>query len=204
MPNPHDKLLAAAAKEILGPLGFRRKGRSRVWMADQGWWLIVVEFQPSGWAKGSYLNVAAHWLWLEQDFLSFDYGGRVEAFTGYVSERQFEPEAIRLAQAARHEATGIGQTFHSIEAVAAVLIAVESGLPEQARGSWSAYHAGMAAGLSGSTADAAALFKSVQDERVRPAVARVEKLLADPAEFKAEAEKLITAHRQALGLSPSL
>jgi hypothetical protein len=43
----------------------------------------VVEFPPSGWAKGSYLNVAAHWLWIEQDYLSFDYLGRREPFIEY-------------------------------------------------------------------------------------------------------------------------
>ena len=204
MPNQHDKLLAAAAKEILGPLGFHRKGRSRIWIADQGWWLNVVEFQPSGWAKGSYLNVAAHWLWIEKDYLSFDYGGRVEPFSEYVSDAQFESEAIRLAQTAAHEANGIGQTFHSIEAAAAVLLAEEGHLPERAKGSWSAYHAGIAAGLSGNTADAAALFGSVRDDRVRPAVAQVAKLLAHPVEFKRKVEMLMTAHRHALGLAPTL
>jgi hypothetical protein len=204
MPNPHDRLLAAAAKEILGPLGFRRNGRSRIWIADQGWWLKVVEFQPSGWARGSYLNVAAHWLWTEQDHLSFDYGGRTEPFSEYVSDAQFEVEAVRLAQAAALQADRIGQTVHSIEAAATVLRAEESNLPERARGSWSAYHAGMAAGLSGSTADAATLFQSVRDERVRPAVARVNKLLANPFEFRQEAEMLMAAHRNALGLAPAL
>ena len=203
MANPHDKLLAAAAKQRLGPLGFRRQRRSRIWIADQGWWLKVVEFQPSGWAKGSFLNVAAHWLWSGQDFLSFDYGGRVEPFSQYVSDAQFQSEATRLARAAAHEANQLGQIFHSIEAVATVLLAKEGNILERLKGGWSAYHAGMAAGLSGNTADAAALFQSVRDERVRPAVARMEKLLGDPGKFLQEAEMLMTAHRHALGLAPA-
>ena len=28
---------------MLGPLGLRQKGRSRVWLDDHGWWLIAVE-----------------------------------------------------------------------------------------------------------------------------------------------------------------
>ncbi|WP_076073228.1 hypothetical protein [Sphingomonas montana] len=200
MPNPHDTLLAAAARQILGPLGFRRKGRSRIWMADHGSRLTIVEFQPSGWAKGSYLNVAAHWLWVEQDHLSFDYGGRVETFVDYVSDTQFGPEAIRLAQAAADEATLLDQTFRSPDDVARVLVARERALPKAARGSWSAYHAGMAAEMAGRTADATALFQSVQDPRVQPAVARVSTLLADPAGFRTEVEQLITAHRHTLGL----
>jgi hypothetical protein len=40
-----------------------RKGRSRVWFDDQGWWIGVVEFQPSSWSRGTYLNVGVSWLW---------------------------------------------------------------------------------------------------------------------------------------------
>ena len=39
-------------------MGFWRKGRSRMWLADRDFWLGVVEFQPSGFRKGTYLNVA--------------------------------------------------------------------------------------------------------------------------------------------------
>ncbi len=61
--NEHGRIIAAVAKSALAPLGFRRKGASRVWLADHGFWLDVVEFQPSGFSKGSYCNVAVHWLW---------------------------------------------------------------------------------------------------------------------------------------------
>ncbi|MCF6113361.1 hypothetical protein [Mesorhizobium muleiense] len=202
MTNRHDKLIAGAAKKILAPLGFRRKGRSRVWLLDHNWWLTVVEFQPSGWAKGSGLNVAAHWLWIEQDHLSFDYFKRSEPFIEYSSDAQFEPEVTRLAQSAAQEANRLDQTFTSIEATATVLAIEERGLPEQAQGSWSAYDAGMAMALSGRTDDAAALFNSVRDERVRPAVARVEKLLSDPVEFRREADNLVAVHRKGLCLAP--
>jgi hypothetical protein len=202
MINRHDKLIAGAAKKILAPLGFSRKGRSRVWLWDHGWWVTVVEFQPSGWAKGSGLNVAAHWLWIEQDHLSFDYFKRSEPFIEYSSDAQFEPEATRLADSAAHEANRLDQTFTSNEAAAAVLAAEERELSYKLQGSWSAYDAGMAMALSGQTDEAAALFKSVRDERVRPAVARVEKLLSDPVEFRREADNLIAAHRNVLGLAP--
>lgn len=202
MPNPHDKLIASAAKEILGPLGFRRKGRSRIWIKDHGWWLSIVEFQPSSWAKGSYLNVAAHWLWTEQDYISFDHGGRIDSFVEYTSDAQFHFEAIRFAKAAAEKSGELEQTFDSIEAAAAVLAAKERALPEEARGSWPAYHAGMAVGLSGGAADAADLFNSIRDERVRPAVVRVNDSLADPGTFRRTADVLIAEHRKALGFEP--
>jgi hypothetical protein len=51
--NEHGRLIAAAAKAALAPLGCVRKGQSRVWYSDQRYWVIAVEFQPSGWSKGS-------------------------------------------------------------------------------------------------------------------------------------------------------
>ncbi len=71
----HNAVLRTAARAALLPLGLIQRGRSRVWLDDRGWFLIVVEFQPSSWSKGSYLNVAAMWLWRDKDYLSFDYGG---------------------------------------------------------------------------------------------------------------------------------
>jgi hypothetical protein len=55
--DEHARLIATAAKAALQPLGFVRRGRSRFWFADQGFWIIFAEFQPSGWSKGSYLNM---------------------------------------------------------------------------------------------------------------------------------------------------
>lgn len=75
--SAHSRLITAATRTHLRPLGCVQKGRSRVWLDDQGWWVGMVEFQPSSWSKGSYLNVGACFLWNEKDFLSFDAGHRV-------------------------------------------------------------------------------------------------------------------------------
>lgn len=199
MIDPHNKLISEAASEVLAPLGFRRMGRSRTWLLDHGWWLVVAEFQPSAWAKGSGLNVSAHWLWIDQAHLSFDFFEYSQAFIEYASDAQFRTVATRMAQSAAQEASRLHRIFSSIEATASVLAAKER---ELLQGSWSAYSAGMAMALSGQTDLAAALFKSVRDDRVRPAVARVEKFLSDPVEFRREADNLIAAHRNALGLAP--
>src|SRR6185437_1293682 len=74
----HTKLLNQAAQEILVPLGLMQRGPSRMWFHDHGWWLVVVSFESSSWSKGSYLDVAAMWLWDRKDYVSFDVGGRVE------------------------------------------------------------------------------------------------------------------------------
>lgn len=59
----HNKIIRRAAGEVLKPLGLFQVGQSRLWIDDNGWFLTLVEFQPSGFSKGSYLNVALHFLW---------------------------------------------------------------------------------------------------------------------------------------------
>ncbi len=70
--GPADKLIANAAKTALAPLGLVRKRRSRTWIDDHGWWLINVEFQPSSYAKGCYLNIGTQHLWVTRGYLCLD------------------------------------------------------------------------------------------------------------------------------------
>src|SRR5205809_345161 len=93
-------MLADAARKTLVPLGFWRKERSRVWLADRDFWLAVVEFQPSGFSKGTYLHVAAHWLWHALPGVrSFDYLSVCQGrFSEFVRAQQFVPAAERLAE----------------------------------------------------------------------------------------------------------
>lgn len=211
MPGTHDKIIASAAKVTLQPLGFRRKGQSRLWLADHGWWLAVVEFQPGGFQKGSYLNVAAHWLWSENGYISFDFGSgaewgsRVAGFEEYESDDQFRSAAVRLADTAALEAEHLARRFPSIEAAAELLSGRESRLSSIHTGSWSTYHAGVAAGLAGRGTDAGAMLSSVTDERVKGAAERFIEVLGDSAQFKALGSSLVALQRQALrmpALSP--
>ena len=41
--QPHEKIIADTAKRILVPEGLFRKGSSRVWMEDHGFFVIQVE-----------------------------------------------------------------------------------------------------------------------------------------------------------------
>jgi hypothetical protein len=79
----HNKIINAVAKEILQPLGLFQKGQSRTWIDDNGWFFIVVEFQPSGFDKGSYLNVGVNYLWRLCDYFAFNYGDREGHFVKY-------------------------------------------------------------------------------------------------------------------------
>lgn len=98
----HNKILNQAARTVLKPFGLFQKGQSRTWIDDNGWFLILVEFQPSNWNKGSYLNVAIHFLWQQQDYMSFDYGGREGSFIQFTGdEKKFYDEVVSLAEKAK-------------------------------------------------------------------------------------------------------
>jgi hypothetical protein len=124
--HPHTKLLSEAARQLLRPLGLIQKGRSRTWLDDRGWWLGVVEFQPSSWSRGSYLNVGVNWLWTPKDDLSYDFGGRLGVpgdggYVEYKSDEQFWPLAVKLATIACDDVRRLRELFPTIEAAAAVL-----------------------------------------------------------------------------------
>lgn len=203
MAGTHDKIIARTAKATLGPLGFQRKGRSRTWVADHGWWATIVEFQPSSWSKGSYLNVAAHWLWSTGNYVSFNYAERVKEHVEYVSDAQFTEAAYLLAKQAEDEALRLSDLFDSLLATATVLLNEERKLTS---GGWMAYHAGIAAGLEGLRGDADDMFARVingyapPDSLLTQGAARMAGLLDDPRSFRDEVTSLIVQHRAALRL----
>jgi len=162
----HSKIIARVAKETLAPLGLFQKGSSRTWIDDRGWWIVVIEFQPSGFGKGSYLNVGAMWLWHEEDHFTFDFGNdvgcRIASFVGYVDEKQFTREAMRLAYLAKDELLKLRSKLVSIHDAARYL-------PSKAArddSAWTKLSAAIALGYVGKTFRARWLFKSI--ERKKP------------------------------------
>lgn len=203
MAGPHDKIIANAAKAELGQLDFQRKGRSRTWIADHGWWVTVVEYQPSAWSRGCYLNVAAHWLWSSSKHLSFDFGGRVEEHIQYLSDAQFTDAAMLLSKQAASEALRLSSQFGSLSTTAAILLAEERKMNS---GGWMAYHAGLAAGLTGFVDDAKAMFARVANGFAPPNSLLVQSarhlapMVHNPERLHDEANSLIAAHRTVLRL----
>lgn len=158
----HSTILNRAAKSALTPLGFKQKGRSRVWLADRGYWLSVIEFQPSGFSRGSYLNTSAHWLWQPSDALSFDYRlpDCKRPFISFHDQQQFEPLASGLAALAVSEATRLDERLSSLENVAQLLVERHeqiAGMPQHHGPEWDALHAAMATGALGRSQAASAL-----------------------------------------------
>lgn len=159
----HNRIIMLAAKSALGSIGCLQKGRSRVWLDDHGWWLGVVEFQPSSWVKGSYLNVAATFLWRASGVLSFDCAvddnSRKQSFHEFEEAERFEQIAQRLSELAATEVKRLRSQFCSIQAAAAVLGRLP-GSPVYCH-----YHAAVAAALAGDLITAEAQFARLAKER---------------------------------------
>jgi hypothetical protein len=206
--DSHGRIIATAAKAALTPLGFRRKGRSRVWRADRGFWLSVVEFQPSGFCKGSYLNVSVHWLWGPQDFVSMDYiDAERRTFIEFGDDEQFKPLAEQQAASAAEASAAFRARFSTIEDTAVALASDAQTFTRLSGrdGGWPDVHAGIALGLTGDRSAArgflrAAIkgFDSAPD--LSEPLARFEALLDEPVRFRAAVEARINRKRESLGL----
>lgn len=77
----HNKIINDIAKRILKPAGLFRIGSSRLWIEDNGYFFTVVDFESSGYTKGTYLNVGIDFLWGDiqdnNEYLKYEIGGRV-------------------------------------------------------------------------------------------------------------------------------
>lgn len=207
--SPHNRLVAQVARDVLRPIGMTQKGRSRVWLDDRRWWVGVVEFQPSSWARGTYLNVGVMWLWRDTDEhqVTFDLGHRIDdaGFAEYESDDQFTAAAERMARRAVDEIKQLRSRVESLDDAAEILrrdAAIERG--------WAMWDAAIALGLAGRRTDAAEMFRQVvhdDDDREwwvavkRRAVDLSVLVTEDPEQFQAEVTRWIARSREALHLS---
>lgn len=198
----HNKLITAAARAHLSPFGCTQKGRSRTWLLDRTWFVSIVEFQPSSFGKGTFLNVGAHFLWTQDDHLSFDLGHRIDEFEGYESDEQFAEVADRYARRALAELKALDAKLPHPGAAAHALPKRTNGvLPVRLNRAIS--HA-----LEGETIEAAKLFDSLTtrpkaNDWEQQLVTYCTELLGwlnEPELFRRHIAKVIAEHRRVLGL----
>jgi hypothetical protein len=166
---------------------------------------VVVEFQPSGFAKGSFLNVGVMWLWYAKDYWSFDVGHRVEPFAEFESPEQFQPIAEQLAERAARKVCEYREAFSSIHEVAKYLVR------EASKSVWAGYHAAVSAAAAGDVAGATRFFAELADypathgweNELKARAAELSKHLPNVAAFRA-AVTLIVDRSRALHKLPKV
>ncbi len=158
----HSKIISKVAREVLKPIGVKRKGQSRTWLDDNGWWITVVEFQPSGWSKGTYLNVAINWQWYPNDHFSFDVSYREPGFVEYETDEQFELEVRNLAEVAKIKVQEFRSSLVNPKSLKDSVIKMSN--QQKSTTLWPDFHRGMACAISGSVPEALAFFKRVVED----------------------------------------
>ena len=111
----HNRLIAAKAKDLLKPLKFKRVGKSRLWIKDNGWWVVIVEFQPSSWSKGTYVNVHVSSLLYESEGWAFYGGDRLPGFASAENNPDFESKVEGMAAHAASYASELDKKYSSLE-----------------------------------------------------------------------------------------
>lgn len=198
------RLIASAARATLGPLGCTRIGRSRIWLSDQRFWAIIIEFQPCQHVVGSFLNVAACWFWYAKDYWSFDIGGRIQGRHLFEDEHQFGAVAEKLATRAAEEVRSLRDRFASMSDIARELY------PTPDAQAWRLYHAAVAAGLAGETASAEGYFNRLLAEppsfdwhkALQGASAKLARNIYDTGTFRDNVLEIIQEARIRHGLAP--
>ena len=105
----HSKIIKQVCKEILIPIGVFQKGTSRIYLDDNDYFFTVIEFQPSSWDRGTYLNIGITFLWGDNqpDILGFGFSRQIASrygkFIRYENEVQFRNEIIKLVSIAKEE-----------------------------------------------------------------------------------------------------
>lgn len=201
MSDTHSRIIAAAAKAELASLGFQQKGRSRLWLADRGSWLNVVEFTPSRWTKSVSLMNAAHWLWVGAGFMSFNEAVPSHCHAEYETEDQFRAAAIEIAKVARANALEIERRFSSFDAIAEYVIERAMSCPERMGPSWWGYEAGIASGLVGRFDEAGRFFHGLTDDRVTGRAAPLLPLIGRPEAFRSKVNDVVAQERARLKLN---
>jgi hypothetical protein len=145
MNNEHSKIITKIAKQKLKPLGIVQKGQSRTWIDDKGWYSTIIEFQPSSWARGAYLNIGANFHWHKQDYFSFDFCYRQQSFIEYNSDDQFTKEMGKFCELIVEKVIEIRERFSTIH-LAKDVILVHNFTSDDI---WGNYHKGTICGLAG-------------------------------------------------------
>lgn len=121
--SDHNKIIKKIAKSKFKPLGIVQKGSSRTFLLDKGWYSLVIEFQPHGYYKGTFLNIGACFHFYPKEYYSYDYNSRELDFVKYEDDESFLNEivdycdlAIKRIEELTQELETMGKAFISLEA----------------------------------------------------------------------------------------
>lgn len=170
-----------------------------------------IEFQPSGFEQGTYLNVGAQWLWRPSSTFVFEYGDPIrvqfsaknsKGFVTFESKEQFAAAARDIARAAAKEMVKLREIFGTLDSSMRTWRRAKD---------QHAYHLGVACGLSKRPREAHAYFSAsrpknpehewqrAQDELIR----ELTELVGMPDAFRGRVTEIVQRQRESLKLEPA-
>jgi hypothetical protein len=158
-----NKIIKNIAREKLGPHGFTQKGQSRLWYFSGNYYLILVEFQPSSWDQGTYLNVGLDFNWYHKDYLAFEFGHRLSDFKSPQNQDQFSSEIERLCDLAVERAGEYKNIFTDMKMAGDKLLKLHT----DKSNTWEQFHLGVLFGVGGHDEKAVSYLKKVTGDNYK-------------------------------------
>jgi len=141
----HNKIIKKVASKTFKQYGIKQKGQSRLFIDDNDWFIIIIEFQPSKFGNGTYLNIGINFNWNIQDYYSFDIGNREKEFVEYINEEQFTEEINKLCKYSIEKIHDYKNKFKDINNAEKIILRHNFTSDEL----WGNYHRGIISGLVG-------------------------------------------------------
>jgi hypothetical protein len=141
----HNRIIRKIARVTLKPYGIKRRGQSRLFIDDNGWFIIIIEFQPNKFYKGTFLNIGINFNWYLQNHLSFDMGYRESEFIKFVEEKEFIESVDKLCKRVIEKVLRYKNDLKTMEN-SEKTISEHSFTSDEL---WGNYHRGVASGLTG-------------------------------------------------------
>jgi len=175
----HNKIIGKEAARIFKPYGIKRKGQSRTFLDDHGWYVIVIELQPSSYRRGTYLNIGVNFNWFLSDHFDFDMGYRVDfeikghdEYIEFINEEQFTECIDLLCEKALQVVQGYRDALRTIKCAEKTVITQYDHSTIYTRKIWRNYNSGIISGIAGNRRNLNKYFKTLlteidvlQDER---------------------------------------
>lgn len=154
-PMDHNRLLKKIANEKFKPIGIIQDGNSRVFLFDKGWYTIVIEFQPSSFSKGTYLNIGVDFHFYPRDYFTFTCGYRESGFEEFENEQEFTKRIEELCDLSIERVRQLEIKFKDLKAGISTLN------NEREKDAWRYYDLAVFYALEGNLNKALRLFKKV-------------------------------------------
>jgi hypothetical protein len=139
-----NKVIKKIAREKFSGQEIKQKGQSRLWYFPGAYYQILIEFQPSSWNKGTYLNVGLDFNWFPRDFFAFEFGDRLSEFKSFNDENQFQKEVEKMCDLALEKVEQYKLIFREKTGAADRLLKLKKELNE-----WDTFSIGVLFGFEG-------------------------------------------------------